>query len=304
MIKVDKQFDIDYIDCSGICEFNRCPAKYMMDRQMGVNAQDSMIIALDYGTDIHAAIPYCYNGGSSIDSAHKAFLSGWDKRKYEGVDKARNSQRARLTLLHFAETHTPAISCYEIIDIPDIKAETADIISPNEIPFLIDIGGELAFAGRIDAPVRHKGTDTLWALDYKTASEISDRYFIGFHNAPQTVGYTLALSNLFGKQVDGFIVEAIRTSHVRCENVTHLIFVNDCQIESFINFANDTAIQILECNENKKWHKKSSGCGPYSMFGSKGYPCPYLDICTSPDWKDMVRYYDTKEPFHPFKINR
>ncbi len=59
MIEVDKEFDIDYLDPSSICSCNRCPAKHLFSRQMGLSMPDSPVIALDYGTDMHIAIPYC-----------------------------------------------------------------------------------------------------------------------------------------------------------------------------------------------------------------------------------------------------
>ncbi len=304
MIDVDKVFDIDYCDQSGLCEFCRCPAKYCLSRQLGLESPTRMKIALDYGTDIHAALPYCYTGTpEGLDKAFQTFNAAWDRRPYGGEDVKRNKTTARDSLMGFAENHTPANCQYDILHF-DIKATTADIISPNEIPFLIDIGGKLPLAGRIDLPARHRATKTIWCDDYKTSSIITENYFKEFHNSPQAVGYTLALSMLTKEDVMGMIVEAIRTSKTKIENQMALIFVSNNQVKSFISWAKRTSEQIIYCNEKKQWPKNPSGCAPYSSFGSHGYYCDFKDICDGVDWREMSRFFVTKEPFHPFKVNR
>ncbi len=304
MIDTDKVFDIDYCDQSGLCKFSRCPAAYCLSRLLGLESPARMKIALDYGTDMHAALPYCYTGTpEGLDRASKAFNFGWDKRNYSGEDVKRNKTTARDSLMGFAYNHSPTNCQYDILQF-DVKAETADIISPNEIPFLIDIGGKLSFAGRIDLAVEHKATKTIWVDDYKTSSIITENYFKEFHNSPQAVGYTLALSMLTGKDVHGMLVEAIRTSKTKVENQMSLVFVSNQQVKSFINWAKRKSEEILYCNEKKEWPKNPSGCAPYSSFGSHGYYCDYKDICDGADWREMARFFVSNEPFHPFKINR
>ena len=64
----------------------------------------------------------------------------------------------------------------------------------------------------------------MWALDYKTSSEISARYFENFHRCPQAISYALALAMTIGRPVTGFIVEAIRSSKKNRENMFNLTF--------------------------------------------------------------------------------
>ena len=306
MIEVTQEFDIRYIDASSICKFNRCPAAYLFSRQLGLTLPESSMIAPHFGTCIHSALPYCYEGVDNIDYACEVFNKEWDsfcdKFGYvDGNDDKRNKIVARQMLADFAKHRDPAYCPYEIVKL-DIEAPTKDKISKNEIPFLIDIGASLAAAGRIDIPIRWRSDRSLWCDDYKTASEISARFFKNFMNAPQTILYTLALSHITGEKVQGMIIEALRVSKNNRETAMQFIFVKDHQIASFLRLAQDTADEITKCNKEKKWPKKCTGCSPYSMFGGAGRTCEYLDICDHPDWEDGARIYRKNEPFHPFEI--
>ncbi len=298
MIKTNEKFNINYIDASSYCKFNRCPAMYFFERQVGLRLPDAMTIALDYGTDMHFAFPHAY---ADPELALSCFVARWSKRSYGNEDAKRNVGRAHASLKEFHNCRNEHACPYKVEDF-NLEATTADKISNIEVPFIIDIGGPLALAGRIDAPVKWLDDDTWWALDYKTASEISARYFKSFENAPQSVAYTLALAHLTGKHVSGMIIEAVRSSKAKVETSLQLVFVSEVQVKNFIENANNTAEEILFCNEDKMWPQKSSGCSPYSMFGTVGYPCPYLELCNSTDWEAASRFYEKIKPFHPFEV--
>lgn len=303
MIKVDERFDIDYIDPSSISEANRCMAKYLFSRLMGLRQQDEQYIALDYGTDMHLALPYCYSGIDDVDKAISVFMEAWSNRSYGNSDSKRNVLTAAASLKDFAACHDSLMCSYKKWR-PDYSAPTHEKVSDDEIAFLIDTGGELSLAGRMDLAAILRSDDSLWAVDYKTASEISERYFKCFHNSPQAVSYTLALSHISGKICKGLMIEAVRVSKTNVECQTELIHVNEQQVESFIDLANRTALNIMNCNEEKTWPKSCTGCAPYSMFGQPGRLCKYSDICDSADWKTMAKFYVRKEPFHPFKVSK
>jgi hypothetical protein len=304
MIETKERFDINYIDASGVCGYHRCPARFMFKRLMGLEHPDRDHKAVDYGTDMHRALPLCYSGSSS--EAVRVFCDCWKQRPYGEDDKARNCARAEASLQDFTLGHTPELCPYTIVKYP-IQAPGADIISDNEVPFLIDIGGELPCAGRIDVPVRWKAGSTLWALDYKTASEISGRYFENFHFACQSVLYTVALAHIAApEQVSGMIIEAIRVSGAAKQSVEtqlNFVFVQEHMAASMIDFVNATSLEILSCNSIGKWPRRYTGCAPYSMFGQPGRFCEFKSICDVPDWQDAVRFYKRTEPFHPFKVS-
>jgi len=301
MIRVDKHFTIDYVDASGLSCFARCPARYLFQRLMGLELPDKSTIAVDYGTDIHRALPHCYKGADNIQTAVEQFTASWSSREHGESDEKRTTNHAVASLSQFAATHSPDKCPYRILNFP-IKAPTATIISPNEIPFLVDIGGDLPAAGRIDVAVEWKTTNDLWVLDYKTSSEISSRYFKNFEGAPQTCLYTLALSQIANRRATGMIIEAIRVSKCNVETQMQMIYVKDEEITAFIRFANRISKAIIACNESKSWPKQLTGCSPYSMFGQPGRQCEYKMICEQSDWTSVLRFYKQTEPFHPFKV--
>jgi RecB family exonuclease len=301
MINTDEVYDIKYIDASGISTFDRCPVKYLFERIIGLYPVESTTIAPDFGTAIHKALPLCYDG--TIDNGMAAFKVEWARLGYNSSnsDDKRNEVRAEDMLRNFAAQRKSTIRPYDVENI-DIVATTDVEVSDNEVPFLIDIGGCLSAAGRIDAVVRWRSTGQLWALDYKTASEISARYFKGFENAPQTILYTVALSQIAGQRIQGMLIEALRVSPKNAETQLAFNFINDIQIESFLRQANDIADKIMTYNKDKKWPKKFTGCSSYGQFGIPGSNCPYLPLCMAKDWKSLARTYKHVEPFHPFKI--
>ncbi len=301
MIKVDQKFSPNYVDPSGAATFSRCPAAYLFSRLMGLNHPGAQVIALDYGTDMHLALPHCYDGIANVQKAVDVFSKSWNLRPHGEGDTKRNTFRAQESLEDFCLSHDCKVCPYHVVDY-NFTAPTEETTSENEIPFLIDIGGKLPLAGRIDSAMKWKSTGSLFALDYKTASEISPRYFDNFHNSLQACGYTLALSHLSGEHISGLAIEAIRVSPKNAENVIQLIHVQGHQIESFIRFANRTAADIIASCESGEFAKNPTGCSPYTMFGQPGRYCKYKSLCDSPNWKDMLSFYEQKEPWHPFKM--
>lgn len=301
MITVEEKFDINYIDASSISKFNRCPACYLFERQLGLQPVESSMIAPDFGTAIHRALPYCYDG--TIDKAMEEFRAEWAKLGYtpDKEDDKRNVERAEAMLQNFALQREGKICPYSILEFP-ISANTTSEISKNEIPFLIDIGGDLPAAGRIDVAVEWRSTKDLWALDYKTASEISGRYFKSFENAPQSILYTLAMSQIAGRRAKGMIIEAIRVSPKNAELQLNFVYVNDEQISSFLRLANNTAQSIMKCNEAKTWPKNFTGCSSYTMFGQPGSNCPYSSMCIAKEWEPVSRMFIKRAPFTPFEM--
>lgn len=302
-IKTDERFDIKYIDQSGLTEFTRCPAKFMFSRLMGLRLPEEVSIAPDFGTCIHRALPYAYDGANNLDRAMEEFRAEWTRLGYSDGDDKRNEVRARAMLENFAEQRTVNYRPYNIVNVP-ISAPTKDIISPNEIPFLLDIGGNLPIAGRIDLMVEWKQSKQLWVDDYKTSSEISARLFDCFKAAPQPCLYTLAGTQITGERVVGMIIEALRVSPKNAETQINHIFVSDYELSSMRDFTNRKSDEMLECNKTGCWMKNLSMCSPYGSYGIPGRSCRYKRLCTgSPDWRDTSKMYRRDEPFHPFKIN-
>jgi hypothetical protein len=54
--------------------------------------------------------------------------------------------------------------------------------------------------------------------------------------------------------------------------------------------------------KNKSFPKFFSGCHPYPMFGSLGYPCEYMNLCSVPDWTTMKDFYAVLD-YNPYKLS-
>jgi len=310
IVKADKQYEIDYIDASGSSTFSRCPAMYFFERVLGLVNKDRDMTAPDYGTDFHVIAPLCY-GAMSRDEEQQLFENAFstfeklrNKRTVPDTDKKHSLEHSEPRIRNFIELHAKNVCPYKIVKFPFTVPEGAEVISDNEIPFIIDIGGPLLFAGRIDFPAELKQTGELFAGDYKTTSEISGRLWECFELNAQAIGYTLGLSHISGKQVTGFLVEAIRksvqVSKVEC--AIHYIYVTPYEVEFFIGYMNDLANEIMHYNDFKRWPKKLSGCSVYPTTGIPGGNCPYKLLCKAKDWRDVAPYYDQVKPFHPFRL--
>lgn len=309
IIKADKQHTIDYIDASGSGTFSSCPAKYYFERVLGLINKDRSTEAVDYGTDFHVIAPLCYNAKNRdeeqalFENAFSTFEKLRQKRTYD-IDKKHSLEHSEPRIRQFIELHAQGVCPYKIIHFPFKPPEGAELISDNEIPFIIDIGGPLLFAGRIDFAAELVQTNELFAGDYKTSSEISGRMWECFEISVPAIGYTLALSHISGKPVTGFMLEAIRKSANKCktECAIHYVYVTPYEVEMFIGYMNKVSQDINTANVTRCWMKKLSGCSVYSTTGIPGGNCPYKMLCKSQDWHDVAPYYDQVEPFHPFRL--
>ncbi|MHA1759100.1 MAG: PD-(D/E)XK nuclease family protein [Candidatus Heimdallarchaeota archaeon] len=298
-VKAEEKFDIDYLDPSSFCSFNRCPAKFLLGRLMAlepINSNGLKQLAMDYGTDMHEALPHCYDTEEGLHKGIDLFKERWEARGHEFNDK-RNISCATTSMCEFFGKHSGVFSPYSIIDV-GISAPTEFPVAKNELPFLIDIGGLLPLAGRIDFPCMWNSDKTIWAGDYKTSGEISVRLKQNFENAPAAIAYTLGLSTILNVRVMGMLLELIRVSKTNAESDIHMVFVRDKQIHEFIEQANRTSEKIQMCNVKQAWPKNFAMCSTYPSFGQPGYSCEFLDFCTTGDmsmYRKGVRY-------HPFEI--
>jgi hypothetical protein len=294
---------IKYIDCSGFSCFSRCPAKFFFERLLGlrpVGSAEKVNIAPDYGTCIHRALPYAY---TSVDRAVEEFKLAWSSYHYEELhDERRNIRRATDMLANFHRLRSS--NCpYEIIQFPGIAYEAAERISPNEVPFLVDVGAVYPFTGRIDCPIKLKSSGHVMALDYKTASEISARLFDCFNLSPQAIGYTIALGMLTGEDVFGLAIEALRVSPTNDEIQIGLIPVSERAMICFVEQLTDASEQMAECLSTNGWPQRFANCSPYATHGQPGRLCPYSHLCDAANWHDALPNYSRSQPFDPFVLS-
>lgn len=298
MIKVKDHFDIKFIDASRLSTISRCETKFVFQCLYGFVLPDSQSLILDYGTIMHRVLPYMYSGETK--EALDVFNSLWIKFGYGEEDEKRNTALSIVRIMDFVNNHTPKNCPYEILKFD--FSSPSELISENEIPFLIDIGAVYPFCGRIDAGIRHKVLNAKFAYDFKTSAEISPRYFDGFWFSNQAVGYTLALSQLSGEKIEGIVYEAMRVSKTNIENQIGFCYVSDVNIRKFIEEVQLTCARIEAANDAKVWRQSNSSCSSYAGFGFPCRICEYKTLCDSPNWEDAVKFYHVREPFDPLNL--
>ena len=91
--------------------------------------------------------------------------------------------------------------------------ETGKLSMMVELPFALPLakinGVDVIYSGRIDLPTIH--SDQLWVMDHKTTSMIGAQFWDKMRMSAQQKGYAWAFQELTGKQVHGYIINAIRT---------------------------------------------------------------------------------------------
>ena len=307
MIKTPQNHEITFIDASRISCIGRCEARYYFQHVLGLTPPKdptklSGNIYLDYGTIMHRVLPFMYSG--KVEDALSTFNTLWAKYGYGEDDLGRNTFLSHRRIFDFIATHKPSICQYQIEHFA--FSSPAELISPNEVPFLIDVGAIYPLAGRIDAVVTLGSTRSTFAYDFKTASEISDRYFENFWFAPQACAYTVALAQIINKPVEGLLLEAMRISKAKIQEVgkqiesqMRPIYVHQNNINTFLDELKLTCARIEAANATGAWRQNHALCSSYSGFGFPGSTCEYKLLCDSSDWQSESRFFDQKKPFNP-----
>lgn len=297
MIKTDERFDIKFIDASRLSCFGRCEARFLFKCLMGLRSQDASMLPLDYGTVMHKVLPLMHGGDES--EAFDLFDNLWAEFGYGEDDPKRNTPLSKQRIEAFVACHSPSTCPYEIMHF-DFASPT-ELISENEIPFLIDAGWDYPLCGRIDMPVRWKATGTIWCGEFKTSSEISPRYFEGFWFSPAACAYTLALSQITDEKLEGMMMDVMRVSKTKIESQIGFVYVPPRNIEVFLAEGKHTIARMKHANETGCWAQDHALCSPYSSFGFPSRRCEYWLICDCIDWKDGARFYKREKPFNPLE---
>jgi len=300
MIQTDERFEIKFIDASRLSTIGRCEARFLFKDLMGLRAPDLDTFKMDYGTIMHVVLPFMYGGDSK--KAFRVFDDLWARFGFDENDPKRNTEISKRRIENFIRYHTKDACPYEILHFP--FSTPSALISENEVPFLIDIGAIYPYCGRIDAPVKWKATGKDWGYEFKTTSELSNRYFDGFWLSPQAVGYTLALSQLMGKRIEGLLYEGMRISEKTIESQLGFCYVSEANIRTFVDEAKLTCARIEAANESGAWRQNHSLCSTYACFGHPSYTCEYKLICDCPEWRDGARFFERQKPFNPLDVKK
>ena len=252
---------------------------------------------MKFGEAMHSGFCHCYD--NNIDRAMEAFDTIWLPFGME--DPKRNRSRAMAMYQDFQRTMAHDRAIYKIIS--PIGVDIEDKVSKDEVAFAIDLGMSVPFVGRIDALGEHRGTKEWWGVEYKTSSELSDRFLSGFGLSPQILSYTLALSTYTNNTVRGTIIVGLQVAKVKVNTCVNPIYVEPQALEDIAEWIRYQDRKIKVCEKAGKWPKELAACNPYSMFGQPGYTCEYQILCKqdNDDWTRLMEMFDVA-PERPFVI--
>ncbi len=285
---------------SSCCAMSCCPRKYFYSSGCRLTGEEHP--ALVYGTAIHKALPELLTGdpATALRRALDQFNSVWSDELADGSGK-RSTERGFELLNCFYKTHQPGARIYEL-EKPPVQPglQVNEKNSDWEFPFVVSIPGvSVPFVGKIDGVCRHRDTSEHWCLEYKSTSELGQRFLSSFIFNPQVVLYPMACSAL-NRPVRGTIVEACLVAKTKADNAPIFSYVEPFHIEDGIKWLQWTIAKIEICEKNQDFPKDLSGCNPYARYGQPGYNCPFLPLChKTDDWtqlKDMFRV-KTEEGF-------
>lgn len=305
----------------------RCPRKAFYSFGCDLGSAGGEHPALKFGEALHAGCgmmlgelartPYDQLHARQNEihlAAYQRFMLVWGDRD-NLLDEKRNSVNAKWILLNFQQRHLPGLSLYEILTPPPSPIPPEDNVSDYEVRFAIDIGLPVPLVGRIDGIARHRDTKKLLAIELKTCSQMTDLLFKGFTLNPQVLGYACALRTM-GKSLEEYyslggldetfvdfihVPKPLKTKPTVYDGQLLPISITNHHVEGFLEWARYHGSQWLEFERQGKFPQFYSGCHPYPMFGSLGYPCEFQTLCSVPDWTVMKDLY-SKMNYNPYKL--
>lgn len=300
-----------YLSYSTLLTFVRCPRKYFYSKS-GIFPQQEAT-ALQYGIAMHAATDEGVING--IEAGYAKFASIWD----DGLaDDKRNLIRARAQLGHYVHTHTGGRSIYNLLPPPEGTVQVDRDTSPNEIPFVIDVGLPVPIMGRLDGWCQHRDTGEYWGREFKTTSRISAAMFDSLELNPQLLIYALVLKTLAKKSIKGIMFEAMLIDKSKVDNMTQPVTIAPHQITEIAIWLKYWGSLLLACEalaaqndseglerifkQSHAFPKNFAGCNAYSMFYMPGSACEYQNLCRIEDWRHMLAFYDVRKDARDEKV--
>lgn len=284
-----------WLSISALCSFSRCPRLFFYSSGVRLRSPEEAI-ALHFGSAIHAALGHLVDG-HDLQTGVQEFNKVWGERDSAG-DTKRNSTRAVQMLASFqGHVRTLYRAGPQVEHPPHLKVRN----SPYEVPFAVDVGirrenpdgsqDVIPLVGWIDQLGVLIADNSETVIEYKTASEISKRFFEGFDRSPQLVAYVAAM-RVLGRKVKRALLTALRVSEKNTETVSQPYSITDDDCDNFIRWARHTGNQIIRYEQLQYFPQDISACYPYSQFGSQGYQCRYHNLChLTTDWTRLKNLY-------------
>lgn len=294
-----------YLSHSGLTDWRRCEARWYFKHILNLQLDESRP-PLEYGIALHRSVPYLQRG--MVDHAHLTFRESWKGSGCEEDDK-RNLLNASKMLDSWNNSRYKMNNIpYEVIEPPTVqnmKGELTDEYSDQEFGFVVELNESgIPFVGRIDAVARSKDTKQIWGVEYKTTSELAQRFMNAFDINSQILGYATVLQLMMpDENVEGFYMEAFRVTKSDPKNMCIPIFLQSHQMEQFISLYNQTCEQIQNALTKGEFVQDVTACTCYNQFGQPGYKCEFTLLCkeTPERWTQFLGAY-TQRKHSPFKI--
>ena len=298
----------DHRSVSSMCVFSRCPRLYFWTRQLSLERESSQrTVAMDFGSAIHAAVPYTFLPGGGLVEAKSAFARVWGERD-DLSDPKRNSEVAHHIIVELGRVHEKGTRLYTPV-VPELKSNVArGELSPHEIEFNADFGlpSKKLVNGRIDALGVHETTTAMWGVEYKTTSQLWGNFGDLFQLSPQVITYFMALK-VCGYEPAGVFVEAIKVAAIDkrggcgCAVLPIPVEVSEVKEQLCLGWwlRHDAQLQELEDiapSDPLAWPAQCSRCNPYSEYGLQGYECEFEPLCVAgQDWERLAGLFVVKE---------
>jgi len=287
------EYDVrESVSISSLTTASRCLRKLFYEKS-GLKPQSG--IAQDFGRALHHAIPTALSSGlnDSMDAFHEVWSGEWD----EDGDKKRNPQRARDMLGDLVERQKEEFRVFDLVKPPTGLAPSQEDVSPWELDFSVDLGlrqeGRVVpFTGRVDSLATYRPNNgDLFAVEYKTSSEVSTRLVDNLSLSPQVVGYPYALRRL-GLDVKGTLMVILRVSPSRTETAVVPVYVTDTQLGLFERWARWTGEWVLAAEREGTWPQNLGACSSYPAYGTPGWKCPFHALCHEvDDWRELAHEF-------------
>ncbi len=258
-----------------------------------------------FGEGMHYAVPILHEEEfehevSKLIEASEAFHKIWTQEIEDTLsDSKRNWHRALATLRNYRTYHKPGASLYTLIKPPSTGLELLEPKSPYEVPFVVDLGLSKPLVGWVDALGEHRDTKELWVIEFKTSSELGQRFGNSWEMNLQTLVYQLGVSQYLPQPVAGCMIEGILVAKVSVNCMTIPIPRSDVLLKSLIEDIKDIDESIKRWEDRALFPKRLSACNPYGHFGQHGYNCDYAPLCACEDWRHLSDLYD-QEPQRNF----
>lgn len=287
-----------WLSYSSLIEASRCPRLFQLSTGMRLTPVGGPHPALLFGEAMHKALG-TFHITQDFYKSLSAFETVWDE---SFADDKRNIDTAAKLLGQYAKQRTGPLSPFRILPPPTGPGviQTSEHVSDLEVPFAVDLGLDVPFAGKIDGiGVDRQGEPCI--IEFKTASQVGNTLTSAFKLNLQILLYAVAARTITGQNIRKAYVEILQVAKTKQDIICLPVTLMDHHLEGAIKWARYWGSFILHCEQTNNFPQDFSGCHPYSQFGMPGFACKFHDLCWVPDSRNLLSSLEVREA-SPFII--